>query len=144
LNLIEQLGRVRVDLVALGDDDARGGGPRQVVEDRGIAIVLQDIAKGNDGNLIDWRNRSLRRGIVGAERLDRVPDELQPYRVRFAGGKDVGDAAAEGEFPRFVGRVFTREAGVDQQLGEIDRRDVLSRLQGQRRRKHLVSGGDAR
>ncbi len=144
LNLIEQLGRVRVDLVALGDDDARGAGPRQVVEDRGIAIVLQDVAKGNDRNLIDRRNRSLRRRIVGAERLDRVPDELQPYRVRFAGGKDVGDAAADGEFPRFVGRVFAREAGVDQQLGEIDRRDVLSRLQGQRRRKHAVGGGDAR
>ena len=144
LNLIEQLGRVRVDLVALRHDDARGAGARQVVEDRGAAIVLQDVAQRDDRDLIDRRDRSLRRRIVGAQRLDRVADELEPHRVRFAGGKHVGDAAADREFPLLVGRIFAREAGVHQQLGEIDRRDVLSRLQGQRRRQHAVGGRDAR
>ena len=45
LNLIEQVGRVRVDLVALRHDDARGAGPGQVVEDGSPAIVLEDVAQ---------------------------------------------------------------------------------------------------
>ncbi len=63
--------------------------------------------------------------------------------MRLAGGKDVGDAAADGEFAGLVGGIFTRETGVHQQLGEIDRRDILPRLQRQRRRQHAVGGGDA-
>ena len=50
-----------------------------------------------------------------------------------AGGKDVDDAAADGELAVLVGRILAREAGVDEQLGQIGRRDVLSRLEIERR-----------
>ena len=47
--------------------------------------------------------------------------------MRLAGGKDVDDAAANRELAVLVGRILAREAGVDEQLGQIDRRDVLAR-----------------
>ena len=36
------------------------------------------------------------------------------------------------------------EAGVDEQLGQLGRRDVLTRTQVQRRRQHMLRGADAR
>ena len=61
--------------------------------------------------------------------LDGVADELEPDRLRFAGRKDVEDAAADGELAVLVGRIFAGEAGIDQQLAEIGRRDVLPGLE---------------
>ena len=52
--------------------------------------------------------------------------------MRLAGREDVDDAAADGELAVLVGRILAREAGVDEQLGEIGRRDVLARLELER------------
>ena len=55
-----------------------------------------------------------------------------------AGRKDVDDAAADGEFAVLVGRILAREAGVDQQFGQIGRRDVLARTQFERGRQQPI------
>ena len=65
--------------------------------------------------------------------LDRVADELEPDRLALAGREDVEDAAADGELAVLVGRIFAGEPGVDQQLGQVGRRDVLARLEIDRR-----------
>ena len=64
--------------------------------------------------------------------------------MRFAGRKDVDDAAADGEFAVLVGRIFTGESGVDEQLGEIGRRDVLAGSQIERGGEQPFGRGDAR
>ena len=84
-------------------------------------------------DLVDRFDRALRRGVVAAQRFDGVADELDADRRRVARGKDVDDAAAHGELAVLVGRILPREAGVDEQLGEIGRRDVLARLEIERR-----------
>ena len=99
----------------------------------------EHVAQRHDRHLIDRRDRSLRRRVVGAQRFDRVADELEPDRLRLAGGKHVDDAAADRELAVLVGRILAREAGVDQQLGEIDRRDVLPGLQLERRAEQPVA-----
>ena len=72
---------------------------RQVVEaivGRSSVGAGSDIAQRDDGQLIDRRDRSLGRRVVGAKRFDRVADELEPDRLRLSpGGKDVEDAAAD-------------------------------------------------
>ena len=64
--------------------------------------------------------------------------------MRLAGRKDVDDAAADRELAVLVGRIFAREAGVDEQLREIGRRDVLTRLELERRGEQAIRRGDAR
>jgi len=64
--------------------------------------------------------------------------------MRLAGGEDVGDAAADRELARLVRGIFAGETGVHQTLGEIERRDVLPRLQHQRRAAHAIRRRHAR
>ena len=144
LQLFQELRDVGVHLVALGDDDADVAGLRQVVEERRAAVVSQHVSQRHDGELIDRRNRSLRAGIVGTQRLDRVAHELEAHGVRGAGGENIQDAAAPRELPVLVGRVLTIEAGIDQQIRQILRRDVLPRLQVHRRVQDVPGRADAR
>ena len=76
--------------------------------------------------------------------LDRVADELEADRVRLAGRENVEDAAADGELAVLVGRIFAGEAGIDQQLGEIGRRDVLAGPQLDRGGEQPFGRADAR
>ena len=88
-------------------------GAREVVEERGVRPVGRrrlpastDSRSGTIDELIERLDRPLRAGIVAAERLDRVADELEPDRLGLAGGKDVEDAAADGELAVLVGRIL--------------------------------------
>ena len=63
---------------------------------------------------------------------------------RFAGREDVEDAAADRELAVLVGRILAGEAGVDQQLGEIGRRDVLAGLEVDRGREQALRRADPR
>ena len=143
-DLLEHSARRGLDFVVLRDDDPGGTGAREVVEDRGAAVVVEHVAQGNDGNLIDGGKRALGGGIVGAKRFDGVADELQPYRVRLAGRKDIDDPAADGELAVLVGRVFAGEAGIDEQFGQISGRDVEAWLQLEGRGGELFRRADAR
>jgi hypothetical protein len=60
-----------------------------------------------------------------------------------ARGKDVDDAAADREFSVLVGRVLARKTRVDEQFGEIGRRDVLAGSQIQRSGEHPFGCRDA-
>ena len=144
LQLVEKLRDVGVHLVAFGDDDAGIASAGQVVEDRRAAVVTKDVAQRHDGQLIDRRHRSLRAGVVRAERLDRVADELEAHRVSGAGRENVQDAATARELTVFVGRILAAEAGIDEQVGQIVRRDVLSRLQVDRRLQNTRRRADTR
>ena len=72
-------------------------------------------------------NRPLGRWIVGAQRLDRVADELEPDRLRVARRVDIENAAADREFAVLVSRVLAGKAGFDKQLSEVGWCDVLGR-----------------
>ncbi len=142
------------DLVALGHHDAAFLSQSHVVEDGrgpivgasgGQSVFLRSrpkrgacgkhVLKRNNRDLVDRFDRALRGGVVATQGFDRVADELDADRRRVAGGKDVDNAASHGEFAVFVGRILPREACIDEELGEIGRRDVLSRLQIERRAK---------
>ena len=126
---LEQFLRVRVDLVAFGDDHARFLDAGKVVEERCRPIVSKHVPQRNHGELIDGVNRPLGRWIVGAQRLDRVADELEPDRLRVARRVDIENAAADREFAVLVSRVLAGKAGFDEQLAEVGRCDVLVRTQ---------------
>ena len=83
-------------------------------------------------------------GVVPSQRLDRVADELETDRLVFAGREDVEDAAADGELAVLVGGIFPRESGVDEQLGQVGRGDVLPRLQIDRRAEQTLRRAHAR
>ena len=143
-DLREQPDAGGVHLVALGHDDPRRLRAREVVEQRRAAVPVEDVAQRHDADLIGRRNRSLRRRIVGTQRLDRVADEFEPHRMGLAGREDVDDASADGELAVLVGRILAGEAGVDEQLGEIQRRDVLPGTQIERRGEQALRRRDAR
>ena len=128
----------------LRDDDAGRPGASEVVEHGGAAIVVEHVAQRNDGDLIDRGNGALVGGIVGAKRFNRIADELQPDRVRLAGGKDIDDTAPDGELAMLVGRVFAGEAGIDEQLRQIGGRNVDPWLQLERGGDELLRRADAR
>jgi hypothetical protein len=144
LDVLDQLCRMRGDFVGLGHDQASVPGARQVIEDRRAAILLEDVAQRDDRHLIDRRDRPLRRRVVGAQRLDGVADELEPNRVRFAGREDVDDSSPDSELAVLVRRVFAGESRIDEQLREIGGRDVLARLQLERRAEQPIGRCDAR
>ena len=144
LNLLDQLRSVHGDFVLFRHGDARVFRARQVVECRRPPVVLQDVAQRYDRDLVDRRDRALSGRVVGAERLDRVTDEFEPDRMRLAGRKDVDDAAADCELAVLVGRIFAAEAGINEQFGEIGRRDVLTGLQLERRGEHPLGSRHAR
>ena len=123
--MLQQLRDVGVHFVAFGDNDAHVAGLSQVVEERRAAVVSQHVPQRHDGELIDGRDRSLRAGIVGTQRLDRVAHEFEAHGVRGPGREDIQDAAAPSELAVLVGRVLAVEARIDQQLGQILRGDVL-------------------
>ena len=144
LELLEEFRDIGVHLVAFGHDDARVASLGYVVEERRRAIVAQHVAKRHQGELIDRGNRALRAGVVRPECLDGVADELEADRVSGGSGEDIEDSAAAREFAVLVRGIFASEAGVDQELGEILRRDVLSRLQVHRRAEHALRRAHAR
>ena len=74
-------------------------------------------------------DRSLRRRIVGAQRLDGVADELEADRLSRAGGIEVHDAAADAELAGLVGRILAGVAGLRQPIAKIDRRHLVARTQ---------------
>src|SRR4051794_41964864 len=75
--------------------------------------------------LVDRLDGALRRGIVGAKRLDRVANELCPDRLRRARGAEVDHAPTAGEFSRFVGRILAVVATHWQGAAEVDKAEVM-------------------
>ena len=131
--LLFQLPSALVDIVRLDDDERRAGVSHVVANRRGsierggivgLIIRRQELAKRRDGHLIDGFLRPLRGGVVPADRLDDVADELEPDRLRLGRRKEVDDAAADAELAVLVDRVAWREPGVGQALAEVVRRDL--------------------
>ena len=59
--------------------------------------------------------------------LDHVADELDADRLGIAGGKNVDDAAADSEGAVLVDWILAREAGIDEQVGQLLRIDFRAR-----------------
>ena len=128
-DLLDELRRVRLDFVALRHQNSMILRLGEILEERGAAVLRQHVPEGHDRDLIDRLDRPLRGRVVAPQRFNRVADELQPNGLTLSGGKHVEDAAADGELSVFIGRIFTGESRVGQQFGQIDRRDILARLQ---------------
>ncbi len=147
-DLLGQLLAVRVNFVRLGDEHARLAVRPEVIEHRrgtiGRFTVRQKVLQGNDGGLVDRQDRALRRGIVGADRLDGVADELEADRLPGAGRVEVDHAAAHAELSGLVHRILPRVAGGGEKVAEIDRGDLLTGHEGQRCRLQMLRRADAR
>ncbi len=132
LELFGQLHRLGRHVVGLGDEEARRARREQVVEEGGrpvdcVAVArLEQLAHGHDPRAFGGLDRTLRGGVVAADGLDRVADELEPHRVRLARREEVHDAAAHAELAVRVHRVLAREAGVAQQVAERGRRQLVA------------------
>ena len=74
---------------------------------------------GTIEHLIGGAGRSLVAGSNRRSDLDHVADELDAHRLGVAGREHVDDAAANGERAVLVDRILAREAGVDEQVGEV-------------------------
>src|SRR4029450_9736090 len=111
-------------LVWLRHQHGRTSGGGQIVEDRRGSIrvirVARKFGEWEDAGLSDGSDRSLRRGIVGADRLDGVADELEADRPFGARGVEINDAAADAELARLVNRVLSRVAGRREQIAEVE------------------------
>jgi hypothetical protein len=92
--------------------------PRKSTTDTRIGLVVEALAHGNDDDLVGGTRRSLCGRIESAQCLHHVANEFDAYRFDVGGGKDVDDAAADGEGAVLVDRVFTSEAGIDEEIGQ--------------------------
>ncbi len=105
-------------------------GQRQVVEERrrsiGFVGSAGKLGQRNDGGLVDCAGRSLRRGVIGADGLDRVADELESDRALGAGRIEIDDPAADAELARLVNGILARVAGAREKIAEIYGRDFVT------------------
>ena len=69
-------------------------------------LLLEPVPKRHDAQRVDWRHRSLRRGIEAPDHLDRVADEFQAGGLILSGREDVGHPAANAEGPVIFDRVL--------------------------------------
>ena len=79
------------------------------------------------GHLADG---ALRGGVVLADRLDGVADEVEAQGALAAHGEHVDDAAAHAELAVLVHRVLACEAGLDQSRGQPPGVDLVACLEG--------------
>jgi hypothetical protein len=85
--------------------------------------------------------RSLREGREGADRLDLVPEEVDPDRLAAGGGEDVHEAAANGEPTALVRLLDALVAGERERLRHLlepepGAHSQTQRLRARRRRRH--------
>ena len=83
----------------------------------------EQLLQRNDLDLIDAAGGSLGRGVVGAERFDRIADELQANGCRAPGGNKSTTPPRTRELSGLVGR----DPGVYSQPRRGDRRDPRGR-----------------
>ena len=105
----------------------RATSPRNSITGTAAPVVVEPLADRHDQELIGRAGRPLRRRIEPPQRFDHVADELDADRLGVAGREDVDDAAADRERAVLVDRILAREAGVDEQVGEILRLDLGAR-----------------
>src|SRR5262249_57724135 len=82
-------------------DEVLGHGRRGVVlvRQRRFAQVRAALAGGVDSGRVDRMQRPLRERREGSDRLDLVPEELDPQRLAAGGRGDVDQSAANRELP---------------------------------------------
>ena len=147
-NLAGQLDPLRANLVRLRNQHRRPPGNRQVVEYRGASVVVSrsgnELLQRNHGCLTEAPDGSLRRWIVGTNRLDRVADEFQTDGLLRTGRKEVDHTTAHAELARFVDRILTGVAGRGEQIGKVCGRDVLTRNEVRSGRRDSTGCADFR
>ena len=144
--VVEQRGQGRAEVARVKLDPGEGGSglePREVVFPLGAHIAAEAIqsrarpqSRGRrgpasrtqdelparaHGHAGDRHHRALVGGVVDAERLDLVAEELRPHRRPRRRREDVEDAAAQRELPRGFGQRLPRVAELDQPFGDGDR-----------------------
>ena len=93
--------------------------------------------------MVDRLDRPLRLGVVAAQRLDGVAEELDADRLRLAGREDVDQAAADAELAVLIDGIGAGEAGVDEAIGERRQVDVDVGLQHHGGVAHPLDAADA-
>ena len=131
-----ELDSVRAHLVRLGHDDGGPAAGPEIVEDGRRSVRRRPLRRSAPAaarsRLIERAGRALRRGVVRADRFDRVADELEPDRLARAGGEEVHHAAAHAELAGFVDRILPRIAGGGEQIAQVGRGDLLSGVECER------------
>ena len=125
------------------DPDVRARG--EEIQDAGAAIPgdrrsrvrrrvdLEHLAHRQDVSPVQRLRRALRGRVEPPDLLDGVADELDADRLRVARREEVHDAAATRELAVLIDRVLGNVAGVGEHRREIARRQLVARLQHERR-----------
>ena len=145
VELVAHLPGLLLDLLVLRDDHAGTARRAQKVNDRQRRVALvEPLPDGHNQELIRGTGRPLRGGVEPPQRFDHVADELDARRLDVAGGKDVDNAAANGEGAVLFYRILSREAGVDEEVGQIERLDFRARPDRERRAQQARRGAHPR
>ena len=102
----------------------------EIVEDRRRSIasirIAEQFLQRRDRGLVERRGRSLRRRVVGADRLDRVADELEPDRL----ARRRPERSRRRRRGRRTRRVRRPDPGACSRPRRADRRDRSARCPG--------------
>jgi hypothetical protein len=95
----------------------------QVVEDRRprSAVPIDHVSQRDHLRVLDRTDRSLGRWIVAADRLDEVPNQFEPDRLRIPCREQIHHPTPHAELAVPVHGVLTSESCVDEQLGQAVR-----------------------
>jgi hypothetical protein len=88
-------------------------------------FVEQRLGRGEQGEAVDAASGALVGRVEAAHRLDLVAEEVEAQRLFLAAGKQVDDAAANGEFAAIMNGVGADIAVGLQHVGEARDRDPL-------------------
>ena len=86
----------------------------------------------------------MRGGVEPAHGLDHVAHELYARRLEIAGGKDIENASADRERAVLFNRILPGEAGVDEEVGQVERLDLGAGLDRERRAQQASRGAHPR
>ncbi len=144
LELVAHFARLFFHLLTLRDEQLHApGGAKELDHGDRLLFLLETFPHRHDEHLVSGPGRALRGGIEASQRLDHVANELDAHGLGVARGEDVHDPAAYGEGAVLIHRVFTREPGVDEQIGEVEWFDLRTRLDRDRRAQQAFRRTDA-
>ena len=99
-----------------------GVGERRLGEQPVIGV---DLGRRVELDPVGLRERALGEGREEADRLDLVPEQLDPGRLVLGRAEDVEDAAPHRELPAIVDLLDPFVAAADEQLGDVGQVDLL-------------------
>ena len=114
-------------------DEIHGHGRRPVLVERRLDQVEPSFRRREDRRVLDRPERALREGRKRADAFDLVAEELDSQGLATGRGKDVDQAAANGELAAFLHALDTLVAGEREPFGQLLEARLVAALEAERR-----------